>query len=70
MMTFHHRLIQFDDITEGMEIPEARRDLTLQNVLWLLRNIHFKNSNHPNFGEAVEMLKVFQRELSRRSSPS
>lgn len=65
MQTFQHRVIQFDKLTTDMDIPENRRDLTLYNVEWMLKNISSRNSKHPKLDEAVNMLKSFAKELKK-----
>jgi hypothetical protein len=41
-----------------MDVPSARKDITqLSNVRWLVRNIPFRNSMHPNFREALDLLR-------------
>lgn len=64
-MTFQHRVIQFDKITSDMDLPESRRDLTVYNVQWLLRNIGLRNNNHPKLNEALAMLQVFAKEIKK-----
>lgn len=41
--------------SKTMDIPEMRREPTVDNLRWLCRNIGVRNSEHPNF-EIVENL--------------
>ena len=36
-----------------MDVPQQRKS----DTLWLLRNLAVRNRNHPQFAEAVEMLR-------------
>lgn len=41
--------------SKTMDIPEMRREPTVDNLRWLNRNIAVRNSKHPDF-ETVENL--------------
>jgi len=42
-----------------MDIPITKLDVSnFGNVAWLLRNIQFKNTEHPKYAETVKLLKV------------
>ncbi len=51
-----------NELLKSMDIPEFRRDITKkENVLWLLRNLGIRNSNHENYSEAMSLLKKLSR---------
>lgn len=37
-----------------MDIPEER----ILDLNWLLRNLAFRNSNHPKFDEVMKLMKI------------
>ena len=51
-------------ILESMDIPASRRDITVTNVSWLLRNIQVKNGRHPDIRLAMHHLRNFRRVAS------
>lgn len=58
-----------ENLLKGFDIPEARRNAKPANLLWLLRNLAFRNSKHPNFSQVVAELTLMAREdnLLRRN---
>mgnify|MGYP003148558835 CR=1 FL=1 len=41
-----------------MDVPELRRDTSdPSNVRWLLRNLSFRNKDHPQFSLVMDKLK-------------
>ena len=45
-------------ILHSMDVPNKRKNISeASNISWLLRNIAIRNSSHPQFEEAIEMLK-------------
>lgn len=40
-----------------MEVPEGRKNLIEENLLWLKRNLGIKNNQHKDFHEAMFMVK-------------
>ena len=47
-----------EEVLADMDLPEQRKDATrFGNVRWLLRNMHFRNSEHKHYKKAKEMLK-------------
>ena len=44
---------KFDELVSTMDIPQER----LHDWNWLIRNLGIRNSNHPNFQEAKQMIK-------------
>ena len=45
------------NVLNEMDLPAMRRVLSLRNIRWLLRNIRFRNGNHPRIAEVFEELK-------------
>ena len=49
---------RLNEILSTMDIPKNRRDTTQpQNLRWLLRNMAIVNRHHPDFDEAVRIIK-------------
>lgn len=46
-------LDELEKLTENMDVPDFR----VRNVGWLSRNIGARNSNHPDFAKAMELIK-------------
>jgi hypothetical protein len=47
------------ELISRMDVPDLRRDLTkLENIRWLNNNLGFRNSQHPNYREAMEKIKL------------
>lgn len=45
------------EILKTMDLPPKRIEMLDEYSLrWLKRNIHFRNQQHPNFKEAVEII--------------
>jgi len=53
------------NLPEDMDIPEHRRQLSNENLRWLLRNLAIRNSNHPKFEEVISNLKSIQSIMSQ-----
>lgn len=45
---------RLQEIISTMDIPRYR----IEDILWLDRNIHFKNSQHEDFEEAWKLIKA------------
>ncbi len=45
------------NVLNEMDLPAMRRELSVRNIRWLLRNIRVRNSNHPRIAEVFEELK-------------
>jgi len=45
------------DLTSKMDVPVFRRD----SVFWLSRNLGVRNSEHPDFEEAIKIIKKLRR---------
>ena len=58
------RIVQLEQLLEGMVLPETRRVITPPNVSWLLRNLRIHNGDHEHIEQAVELLKAL---VSRRA---
>ena len=43
-------------LLDKMDVPQQRKT----DFPWLLRNLAIRNSNHPNFQEAINLIKEFQ----------
>lgn len=52
---------ELDKLLDGMDIPEMRR----HDTSWLLRNLHVRNGNHPNYHAAREEVVRVHRALRR-----
>lgn len=50
-------LDRLENLTSTMDIPIFRT----RSVVWLNRNIHIRNQDHPNFKEAREILKILMK---------
>lgn len=58
--------ILWDDVlrlTSGMDIPPHR--LKNRDINWLLRNLHFRNGEHPNYDKVLDLLKDINKHLNR-----
>lgn len=56
-----------EQILADMDLPEQRKDVTrFANVRWLLRNMHFRNSEHKHYKKAKEMLKKESKKHERK----
>jgi len=44
------------DILNEMEVPAMRRELNIQNLKWLARNLHFKNKDKDSFPSAIHFI--------------
>ena len=45
------------NVLNEMDLPAMRRELSVRNIRWLLRNIRVRNSKHPRIVEVFEELK-------------
>lgn len=55
------------EILGTMDLPSLRTDATEPlHVMWLLRNMRFKNARHPDYREALDFLKALRREIARQ----
>lgn len=43
-----------------MNIPSYRISFSKKNVQWLLKNLGVRNSEHPQYNEAMESLKAIK----------
>ena len=52
------KLREIEKILKDFDLPEYRKTgSTIHNLLWLFRNIHIKNANHPKKDEAISLIK-------------
>lgn len=50
---------ELSQILAGMDVPEARLDLTsTSNLYWLSRNLPIRNGDHPQIDRAKELIKL------------
>ncbi len=48
---------ELQKIIETMDIPQMRRNLIPQNIMWLNRNLRINNSQHPDIEKAMTLIK-------------
>jgi hypothetical protein len=48
---------RLNEILQTMDIPEGR----IHDFFWLRRNLAFNNSEHPDFEEAIRILKQISK---------
>lgn len=52
------------EILDTMDIPSQRKEVgIISNLSWLNRNIGIRNSNHPQFDEAILCIRMLMRDL-------
>ena len=45
-------------VLKNFDLPEHRKtNQTIHNLKWLLRNLSVRNSKHPRFEEAINLIK-------------
>ena len=45
-----------------MDVPEGRKtNITVQDIRWLSRNLGVRNSQHPDFSEAMNIINSILR---------
>jgi hypothetical protein len=44
-------------LTSKMDVPVFRRD----SIFWLSKNLGVRNSDHPDFNEAIDIVKKLRR---------
>lgn len=54
--TFQNRVLEFERLTRDMKIPEYRREININNVLWLKKNLERENSKHKNYLQAMKLI--------------
>lgn len=62
-MTFQQKILKFEELTNSMSIPTSKRDISIENVRWLIKNLKEKNFNHKNYKEAMFMLEDWNKQL-------
>jgi hypothetical protein len=53
-----NQLDTLEDLIRDMDVPEFRR----RKVPWLSRNLAVRNSDHPNFPAAMEIVEDLMRQ--------
>ena len=48
---------ELKQILSDMDVPERRHD----DIGWLNRNMHIRNSEHPKFGLAQKLLRIITK---------
>ena len=57
---------RLNDVLSDMKIPKMRKDISsLSNVRWLMRNISIQNGSSPTLPEALSLLKVQMKQLTK-----
>ena len=54
-------LENLQNILETMDVPEMRKT----DIRWLSRNLGIRNSNHPNFQDAMNLIKELLKGIER-----
>ena len=62
------RISELIKVIDTMEVPEARKKLTMANTRWLLRNLRIHNGGHSHIDETMATLKVLARESAEVKS--
>lgn len=44
------------DILKDMDVPASRKEITVDNCLWLCRNLFIRNGNNISFGAAKHLI--------------
>lgn len=52
---------EIERLIKNMNLPHFRKDCTLSNVKWLLKNMGVRNKEHPNFERAQELMLEWVR---------
>ena len=50
-------------IPKDMDVPKIRRKLSLENGLWLLRNLGIRNSEHPEFQNTLQGIQNIVKDM-------
>lgn len=57
------KFLEINSNLQSMDLPFNRKDASRgQNLQWLLRNIHVRNSSHPRFATTIALLAKVGRE--------
>lgn len=58
MSELSDKVKELEDLIQTMDLPEGRKkNISMEDVRWILRNIGFRNSDHLHFNKAVLILK-------------
>lgn len=52
---------QLADVLETMDVPKERKEPTMPNLLWMLRNLGIRNGEHRDFPEAIRLINSLLR---------
>jgi hypothetical protein len=63
--TFQTRVLEFETLTKPMLIREKYRDVTRENVLFLHRNLHLDNADHPNYQKVMKLLNKWHDQIAK-----
>lgn len=53
------RLYELVNSIKEMDLPEDRKYINRENLMWLQRNLGIKNSEHDHFNRAMVLIKEF-----------
>lgn len=57
---------ELKQLLNTMNVPAKRKYIHLwENILWLSRNLAIQNGSHPDFPQAIEIIKHLIREKNR-----
>jgi hypothetical protein len=48
----------FLDLTNGMDLPETRKNINPENMRWIIRNVKIRNGSHPQINEVLQFAKT------------
>lgn len=48
---------KFRNLVKSMDIPDIRRDPTLANLRWFIRNAWIQNASHRDFDDALDIAR-------------
>lgn len=49
--------VELKDILNDMQVPIYRKELTIQNLTWLHRNLGIQNNQHSSFDRAMAIIQ-------------
>lgn len=65
---FEADCVRLREILTRMGVPARRRELTESNLLWMGRNLGISFAEHPDFAEAMRLIKETLAEYALESS--
>lgn len=51
-------MTKIHSLLDSLEIPSKRKEITPENVRWLLRNLHFENKGKEGYKPTILYLKA------------